>query len=63
MASKTTPATLGRTTPGRVRSVVVGLLGDDGINSAAVWLILVAFLVAVRLLVSSFYPNAFNDPE
>ena len=37
--------------------------GADGINSAIVWLLLVAFLITVRVLVYAFYPNAFNDPE
>jgi hypothetical protein len=45
------------------RPLFTRLLGSDGINSAIVWLVLVAFLIVVRLAVYTFYPNAFNDPE
>jgi hypothetical protein len=46
-----------------VGSALLAVLGRDGVNSAITWLILVVFLVAVRVLVDAFYPDAFNDPE
>ena len=63
MALKTTALRVGETSPAGARSVLVRLLGPDGINSAGVWLILVALLVAVRILIYAFYPSAFNDPQ
>lgn len=49
---------------GRPRQALLQrIFGTDGLNSLIVWLVLVGVLILIRLVVTVFFPNAFNDPS
>jgi hypothetical protein len=53
--------TTGELAPPAARPFLARAFGEDGLNSLATWLALVAVLVASRILAYTLFTSAFND--